>query len=670
LDAPVKYPTTVDVETFRIEGRPDYPPIPVGVAVKRWGHLAQYHGFGHVVPEDGRLELVTAHRWNNSTGVEAMKAIQEAYANPDGVLFHNAKFDLDVIETHFGIKPPPWDRIHDTMFLLFLEDPNQKAIGLKPAAERLLGVPPEERDVLADWLHKHQPVPGVRVGKAPGGKHPPGAYIAYAPSDIVGPYAIGDVVRTEKLFDLLYPTTMEGGLGPTYIKKHPGYPGAPDPNEPYPDIPSMGPAYDRERKLLLVLLDMERRGVAIDLPRLQRDILRYTEVLAHLETWVRKFIGADPSVNLDSGPQLIAALDRAGMVDVAKLGKTPTGKPSSAKGAIDAAVTDRQLAATLRYIGALRTCLSTFMLPWERTARASGGLVYTSWNQTRGNGGGARTGRLSSSPNFQNIPTEFDSLFGPDPLPDPPFGGMPDLPLCRTYITAYPGQTLIGRDYASQELRILAHYENSTMLNRYEEDPDADIHQYAADLISEKTGKAVTRKVAKAIDFGIVYGSGATGLSRTLKCDKAEAKDLLDAFRDSFPGVVDLQRDLTFRANTGKPIHTIGGRRYFCEEEFIPTPGADGAGETVTFPYKLVNTLVQGSAADQTKDAMIAIHEAAGPGKLILSVHDEIVLSVPPDTVDTDMALLATIMNTSPLITPMRSEGETGTNWAEMVKHD
>jgi DNA polymerase-1 len=418
----------------------------------------------------------------------------------------------------------------------------------------------------------------------------------------------------------------------------------------------MGPSYERELRLLPVLLDMERRGVAIDLDRLRTDIERYQRALAKAEGWVRERIGAEAEVNLDSGPQLIAALDRAGLVDKSKLGTTEkTGKLSSAKASIDAAVTDRTLAATLRYVGALRTCLSTFLLPWERTAAASGGRIFTSWNQTRGNGGGARTGRLSSSPNFQNIPVEFNDFFANDA----PMIALPPLPLCRTYITAYPGHTLLGRDYNSQELRILAHFEDGEMLDRYIEDPGIDIHQYAADMVSKFTGRKISRKVAKAIDFGILYGAGAINLSRQLNCSVGEASSLLNAFHKAFPGVKRLQRALQFRAATKQPVRTVGGRLYHVE------PPIDGK----EFSYKLVNTIIQGSAADQTKDAMIAIHERAGPGKLILSVHDEIVLSVPQDTAEDDMAIMRVIMNTSPIDTPMKSEGEVGHNWAEMHKH-
>src|ERR1700731_3604777 len=104
----VPRPTTVDFETFGIQGRPDYPPAPVSVSVKKWGKPAKFFAWGHVGYE------------KPAEKAKAVAALREAYANPDGILFHNMKFDIDVAEVHLGLKPPAWGRCHDTMFLLFL----------------------------------------------------------------------------------------------------------------------------------------------------------------------------------------------------------------------------------------------------------------------------------------------------------------------------------------------------------------------------------------------------------------------------------------------------------------------------------------------------------------------------------------------------------------------
>jgi len=143
-------PVTVDFETFGIEGRPHYPPMPVGVSVKYPGKKSRYYGFGH--PEK-----------NNSTWGEAVAAVTKAYQHQNGVLFQNGKFDVDVAEEWFELAVPAWQQIHDTMFLLFLDDPHQRELGLKESAARLLDWEAEEQDAVGEWLVVNQPVPGVRI---------------------------------------------------------------------------------------------------------------------------------------------------------------------------------------------------------------------------------------------------------------------------------------------------------------------------------------------------------------------------------------------------------------------------------------------------------------------------------------------------------------------------
>jgi len=369
-------PVTIDMETDGIQGRPDYPPKPLGVSIKYPGKKAKYYAFDH----DGG--------GNNCSPTDAQQAIMAAYACKDGVLFQNGKFDIDVIETHLRVRPPSWELIHDTLFLIFLDDPHQMNFSLKPTAARLLGMPPEEQDAVCDWLVKHQPVPGVKISAAKSSEHYFMKYLRYAPGDLVGKYADGDVIRTEKLFQLLYPKTVERG---------------------------MLQAYDRERRLMPILLEMERQGVPVDLPRLHADVDRYTAWQNIIDAWIIKHLKASDDINLDSGEQLMTAMIYAGKVDLDNAPLTPGGKYQTNKDALLLAVTDKVLLAVLKYRTQLGTCLSTFMRPWLSTAIRSKGLIYTTWNQVRATHGkdstGAKTGRLSSTPNFQNIPNPFEDLF-------------------------------------------------------------------------------------------------------------------------------------------------------------------------------------------------------------------------------------------------------------------
>ncbi|WP_207838907.1 DNA polymerase, partial [Pseudomonas sp. 43(2021)] len=141
----------------------------------------------------------------------------------------------------------------------------------------------------------------------------------------------------------------------------------------------------------------------------------YNEWRVKIDAWIIKTLKASPDINLDSGEQLVNAMVKAGKADPDLLPRTPTGKFQTNKEALLQGVTDKVLLAVLKYRTQLNTCLNTFMQPWLATAEASGGLIFTTWNQTKTPSGdsnvGTRTGRLSSTPNFQNIPKEFQPIF-------------------------------------------------------------------------------------------------------------------------------------------------------------------------------------------------------------------------------------------------------------------
>jgi DNA polymerase I-like protein with 3'-5' exonuclease and polymerase domains len=613
--------------------------VPVSVSIKRQGEPARSYAWGHL-------------EGNNCTWGEARQALIDAYANPDGILCQNGKFDVDVAEVHMDLPVPPWTDVHDTMFLLFLDDPHQAELGLKPSAERLLGAAPDERDEVVEWLVANQPVPGVKVSKSKQSDHYAMKYLPYAPGDLVGTYANGDVDRTEDLFHLLYPKTVERG---------------------------MLEAYERERRLMPILLRMERRGIPVDLGRLRADVRQLTEWRVKVDDWVIKKLKAPAGINLDSGDQVMAAMLAAGLVDESKALRTATGKFQTNKDALLVAVKDRTLLAMLRYRAALKTCLGTFMGPWLHMAEETGGKIHTTWNQVRSPKGddtsGARTGRLSATW-FMNMPKPFEKLWvhqkTAETKPDDakklvkcPIVGLPDLPECRSYIVPGDGRVLIDRDYSQQEPRILAHFDGGALMQSYLDDPWIDFHDSARDKLAA-VGKHYERKPVKNTNLGLIYGMGVGKLAMKNDMTVNEAGDLKKAILTLYPGLKDMYKDMKLRARTNTPIRTWGGREIYCEEPRIVD------GKLRQFDYKLVNMLIQGSAADCTKEAIIRFDaKCKDDWWLLLNVHDQLTASVPLYDTTEAMGVMRSCMESVEFDVPILSEGSiSDTNWAELKDID
>ena len=631
-------PVTIDFETFGIEDRPHYPPVPVGVSIEYPGKKPRYYAWGHI-------------EGNNCTWPEAKEALKAAYAWPEGICFQNGKFDLDVGEVHFDLPIPPWEKIHDTLFLLFLDDPHQTELGLKPSADRLLGMPAEEQDAIGEWLLEHQPIPGVKISKSKKSLHYFGRYISLAPGDLVGTYANGDVTRTSKIFKLLYTKTVKR---------------------------QMVKAYDRERQLMPILLQMERQGLPIDHGRLRHDVEFYNDWRDKIIAWVKKRIKAEDDINLDSGAQLIEAMIKAGCADPSLIPLTATGKYQTNKEALLLGVTDKVLLGVLKYLTQLNTCLNTFMANWLASADQSGGFIFTTWNQTKTPSGdanvGTRTGRLSSTPNFQNIPKVFNPIFlHEDPknkkLPKCPWKDLPPLPKVRSYITPFKGEIFVDRDYSQQEPRILAHFDGGALMAKYLENPWVDFHDFAkAEL--EKMGKFYDRKPVKNTNLGLIYGMGVGKLAAKNDMSVDESGELKKAILTLYPGLKQMYADMKLRAKNNEPIRTWGGREYYCE----PPKMIDG--RMRQFDYKLVNVLIQGSAADCTKEAIIRFDMARKElgklhWKLVLNVHDQLTVSVPKADCKVAMKVLQDAMESVEFDVPMLSEGAiSATNWAELEDYD
>lgn len=615
----------IDFETEPARKRPDYPPKPVGVAIRVDNQRSKYLAWGHPTK-------------NNSTREHALDVLERYWLDDTtNLVMWSAKFDLEVGRVHLDLPWPKLSRVHDALWLAFLDDPHALDLGLKPTAHRLLGIEPEEEDELRSWLREHQPVPNKRFTKT---SAKPAEWAAYMPGNLVGRYARGDVDRTARIFNQL--------LRPVTVAR------------------SMGEAYDRERRLLYPLLRMEPHGVRVDVRRLQRDIKAYRRWMVRVDAWIRRRIKAGESLNINAPQQLVQAMIKAGKYDEKKAGVTPkSGQPKADRRTIQEACTDTKLVEALRYHGQLKTYLGTFMEPWLTTASETGGLIYTAWSSTRQDEAtgahGARTGRLASSPNFQNIPKRREEMTA-SPLKD-----LPALPYPRSYIVPFSKHhTLLDRDYNQQELRLLAHFEDGALIEAYDDDPWLDFHTNAQTLINNMLGTSWDRRPVKNTVFGLIYGMGVGTLAEKNGITVKESRTLKEAVLSSFEGIRALYREMRRRAIANEPLRTWGGREYFVEEpRFV-------RGRWRTFDYKLVNVLIQGSAADIIKEAVIRYDEMKlKDEKLLLTVHDEILASVPTRSVRPGMERLRRAMEFDALDVPLLSEGTTSDkHWSALKTYD
>lgn len=582
----------VDFETEPIENRPHYPPKPVGVSIQH-------------ADEDKPSYLAWGHPSGNNTTFEAAKAVLAALWDQP-IVFHNAKFDTEVARVHFGLplNPDPL-KVHDTLFLNYLYDANADKLGLKESAERILQIAPTEQSA----LRAHLASKGLKDYN-----------IAKAPGELVAAYANGDVFRTKALFEHLYPLIESQG---------------------------MLPAYQREQRLLPILIQNNAEGVRINLPALERDLEKYEA--AYEEVSKRLFSHIKPC-NLDSSVELSKAIILAGLAQMSDFLLTPTGKLSTSKESMDKAVKDPALRQLLGYRGNLKTLLTTFMRTWYEMAHDNESRLHPDFNQVKGTDYGTRTGRLSSSnPNFQNIPTEF-SISTP--------AGLPDLPYMRRYILPDDGQVLVAADFNSQEFRVAAHFAEGRAAEIYRSDPAADFHTTVAEIIREQAGLVLPRKTVKITGFSLLYGAGINALAQQLGIDKGTAGVIRSQYFKALPGLRELMDDVSSRGRKGKPVRTWGGRLIHSEKPRVVN------GQQWDFSYKLVNYLIQGSAADQTKEAINTLGYKTPNRRFLMTVHDENVYSVRQDSLKAEIKEIRAVMETQEgWDVPWRIKVEIGPNF-------
>lgn len=402
-----------------------------------------------------------------------------------------------------------------------------------------------------------------------------------------------------------------------------------------------------EMPLISVLADMEMTGVLLDLPFFKKMSSELTGRMGEIEKQVFDSVGK--TFNINSTQQLSDILfNRLRLEPPDKGRKTASGHYSTSADILDAlrgkhAVVD--LVLEHRELSKLK---STYLDALPAAVDSQTGRVHTSYSQT-----GAVTGRLSSSnPNLQNIPIRTEE-------------GRK----VRNGFIAAAGNALLSVDYSQIELRIVAHMaQDEGMLTAFR--AGQDIHATTAAAIYSVQHEAVTknmRRHAKAINFGLIYGMSAFGLTRSTELTLAEAEDFVKAYFKQFPGIkkyLDGIRKLA--AEQGYVETLLGRRRYFPALQSKSNVQIKNREER-----EAINAPIQGTAADIMKIAMLkipsAMKKAGLKGKMLLQVHDELVLECAQNEVEkTARVVQETMANAYPLDIPLLTEARSGRSWGEM----
>ena len=238
---------------------------------------------------------------------------------------------------------------------------------------------------------------------------------------------------------------------------------------------------------------------------------------------------------------------------------------------------------------------------------------------------------------------------------------MTPLPLIRSFILPDEGHKLVACDFNAQELRIFAHFEAGNLMQQYQQDARADLHTYAAKMMTEASGREVSRTYSKGVSFAILYGAGPKKISEMLEIDYNLAKTLMDAYTSAVaPGLKSMQATMRQRYKLNQPIRTLGNRLVKMEPPKVIN------GQLREFDYKGVNLLIQGSAADQAKAAMLLYQKTKQDSRLLLSVHDELVISAPIEHIEREAnCLMHAMCNAIAMDVPMVSDYKVGNSYQE-----
>ncbi|MDW8059255.1 MAG: DNA polymerase I [Thermomicrobium sp.] len=577
----------LDVETTALH--PMYAEL-VGLAIATAPDRSYYVPLGHTTGDD----QLTVEQVERAIGSFLRSETPLHYA-------HNGKYDALVLE-RAGFPRPRID--FDTMIAAYLLGEN--AVGLKELAFTKLGWEMQEITELIGRGKKQLTMDRAEIAR-------------------VTQYACADVEATYRLVDVLRPQLESQNQLRLFT--------------------------EIEVPLIDVLIDMEKAGIAIDVPYL-RDLAKELErQLEQLERRIYELAGHPFNIN---SPQQLSTV----LFDELRLprGKRTKTGYSVAQEVLETLRDTHPIVDAILEYRQLAKLKSTYVDALPEQVHPQTGRVHTIFHQTV-----AATGRLSSSdPNLQNIPVRGElgravrRAFIADNRPGYRIADEPIL--------------LLSADYSQIELRLMAHFSRDPALLRAFAE-GKDIHAATASEVFGVPLEAVTpemRRIAKTVNFGIMYGMQAYGLARDTGMSRQEAQRFIEAYFQRFPGVARYLEETKRRAAELGYVETLFGRRRYLPEITSSNPARRQAAERMA-----VNMPLQGTAADIMKLAMIRIHRALQErgftSRMLLQVHDELVFEVPESELQSVSELVVSLMSSVvELAVPLEVDAKAGPNWADL----
>ena len=403
---------------------------------------------------------------------------------------------------------------------------------------------------------------------------------------------------------------------------------------------------DLEIPLIDVLAELEFNGIRVDKERLTELGDRFGRRMQELEAEIYELAGGP--FNIDSRKQLSKILFED--LGLPTLKKTKTG-PSTDAGVLSELAALHALPAKIIEYRQYAKLKSTYADSLARLVHPVTGRVHTSFKQDV-----AATGRLSSKdPNLQNIPVRTEE----------------GRAIRSAFLPGEPGWKLLAADSSQIELRVLAHFCGDPALQTAFA-TDQDVHALVASEVHGVPLEEVTREMrrrAKAVNFGVIYGQSAFGLAKSLGIDKAEAAAFIDAYFSRYFGVDEFIVKTLAECRKNGYVSTILGRRRTVQGVRDPSSQSDSRQRNL--PERIaINTVIQGSAADLIKKAMINVRNRMQcehvQARMLLQIHDELVFEVPADEVDRLAALVTEEMaSVEQLTVPLKVDVKVGDNWAD-----